>query len=42
MLNYIDELLPERLATMQRHGETDEVFVLLRGIVFYSWPAGMK
>jgi hypothetical protein len=31
VLNYIDELLPERLDTMQRHDETDEVFVLLKG-----------
>jgi hypothetical protein len=31
MLRFIDELLPERLASMQRHDETDEVFVLLAG-----------
>jgi len=31
VLNYIDELLPERLDSMQRHDETDEVFVLLKG-----------
>jgi ureidoglycolate hydrolase len=31
ILNYIDELLPERLDKMQRHDETDEVFVLLQG-----------
>jgi hypothetical protein len=31
VLNYIDELLPERLDSMQRHDETDEVFVLLQG-----------
>lgn len=31
ILNAIDELLPERLTTLQRHDETDEVFVLLRG-----------
>ena len=31
VLNYIDELLPENLASMQRHDETDEVFVLLAG-----------
>jgi hypothetical protein len=31
VLCFIDELLPERLATMQRHDETDEVFVLLSG-----------
>jgi hypothetical protein len=31
VLRYIDELLPERLTQMQRHEETDEVFVLLAG-----------
>jgi hypothetical protein len=31
VLNFIDELLPERLDTMERHDETDEVFVLLKG-----------
>lgn len=31
VLNFIDELLTERLDTMQRHDETDEVFVLLKG-----------
>ncbi len=31
VLNYIDELLPEKIGQMQRHDETDEVFVLLRG-----------
>jgi hypothetical protein len=31
LLNFIDELLPERLEAMQRHDETDEVFVLLAG-----------
>ncbi len=31
LLRFIDELLPERLDTMQRHDETDEVFVLLAG-----------
>jgi len=31
ILRYIDELLPERLTHMQRHDETDEVFVLLSG-----------
>ena len=31
VLNFIDELLPERLVTMQRHNDTDEVFVLLKG-----------
>lgn len=31
VLNFIPELLPANLATMQRHDGTDEVFVLLAG-----------
>ena len=31
VMNYADELRPENLKAMQRHTETDEVFVLLRG-----------
>jgi hypothetical protein len=31
ILRYFDELLPERIFAMQRHNETDEVFVLLEG-----------
>ncbi len=31
ILRYSDELLPGRIFTMQRHDETDEVFVLLEG-----------
>jgi hypothetical protein len=31
ILRYIDELEPQNLSTMQRHNETDEVFVLLEG-----------
>ncbi|RPI23765.1 MAG: hypothetical protein EHM70_22125 [Chloroflexota bacterium] len=31
ILNFIEELLPENIAKMQRHEETDEVFVLLSG-----------
>jgi ureidoglycolate hydrolase len=31
VLRYIDELEPDRLESMQRHDETDEVFVLLSG-----------
>ncbi len=31
ILNFIDELVPENLDKMQRHNETDEVFVLLAG-----------
>lgn len=31
VLRYIDELEPQNLVVMQRHEETDEVFVLLNG-----------
>lgn len=31
VLNFVDHLLPENLTNMQRHDETDEVFVLLKG-----------
>jgi len=31
ILRYIDELLPSNINKMQRHDETDEVFVLLEG-----------
>lgn len=31
VLNYIDELLPHKIFEMERHNETDEVFVLLKG-----------
>ncbi len=31
MLRYIDALQPTKIDRMQRHGETDEVFVLLQG-----------
>ena len=31
ILNYSDTLLPENITSMQRHNETDEVFVLLHG-----------
>ena len=31
MLRYIDELQADRIVSMERHMETDEVFVLLRG-----------
>jgi hypothetical protein len=30
-LRYTDELLPQKLRTMQRHDQSDEVFVLLSG-----------
>jgi ureidoglycolate hydrolase len=31
ILRYIDELIPERIEQVERHNETDEVFVLLAG-----------
>lgn len=31
LMNYTPDLLPEKIRTMQRHNETDEVFVLLAG-----------
>ena len=31
ILRYCDELLPDQIFAMQRHNETDEVFVLLEG-----------
>jgi hypothetical protein len=31
ILNYLDEIQPERIDFMERHNETDEVFVLLKG-----------
>jgi hypothetical protein len=31
VLRYIDELRPENVSRMERHDETDEVFVLLAG-----------
>lgn len=31
ILRYCDELLPHRIFAMQRHNDTDEVFVLLEG-----------
>jgi ureidoglycolate hydrolase len=31
MLRYIDELIPDRIERVERHKETDEVFVLLAG-----------
>jgi hypothetical protein len=31
ILNYVDELLPENIGKMQRHDNTDEIFVLLQG-----------
>ncbi len=31
ILNYIDELIPAEIGRVERHNETDEVFVLLAG-----------
>jgi len=31
VLNYIEELHPAKIDTLERHPETDEVFVLIRG-----------
>jgi len=31
VLNYIDELEPDRIDNFQKHDETDEVFILLEG-----------
>jgi ureidoglycolate hydrolase len=31
ILNYIDEIHPERIVFVERHNETDEVFVMLKG-----------
>ncbi len=31
ILNYIDDIHPERIEAMERHNETDEVFVMLKG-----------
>jgi ureidoglycolate hydrolase len=33
ILRYIDELIPARIEYLERHNETDEVFVLLEGQV---------
>jgi hypothetical protein len=31
MLRYLDEILPDQIRSMERHLETDEVFVSLHG-----------
>ena len=31
ILNYLDEIQPEKISFMERHNETDEVFVMLKG-----------
>ncbi len=31
ILNYIDDIHPEKITKMERHNETDEVFVLIKG-----------
>lgn len=38
ILRYIDELIPDRIAYLERHLETDEVFVLLagQGVLFFG------
>ena len=38
VLNYAEELLPQNISHMQRHDETDEVFVLLHGrcVLFFG------
>jgi ureidoglycolate hydrolase len=40
VLNYIDELIPERIERLERHNETDEVFVLWTGqaVLFMGDP----
>ncbi|MDQ6740887.1 MAG: hypothetical protein M3021_11175 [Actinomycetota bacterium] len=40
VLRYIDDLLPQNLDAMQRHDETDEVFVLLTGRCILFLGAG--
>ena len=40
ILRYIDELRPENISHMQRHAETDEVFVLLHGRCILFLGAG--
>lgn len=42
VLRAIDELLPENLTTLQRHDETDEVFVLLAGRCILFLGEGTK
>jgi len=38
VLNYAEELLPQNISHMQRHDETDEVFVLMQGrcVLFFG------
>jgi hypothetical protein len=31
ILNYLDEIQPERIESLERHNETDEVFVMVKG-----------
>jgi hypothetical protein len=40
ILRFIDELLPGNISRMQRHNETDEVFVLLEGRCILFLGAG--
>lgn len=32
ILNYLDEIHPEQIVKMERHNETDEVFVIIKGL----------
>ena len=38
ILNYLEEIHPERINFMERHNETDEVFVLIKGqgVLFFG------
>src|SRR5512133_4109397 len=40
MLRYIDELIPSQIERVERHNETDEVFVLLEGQALLFIGAG--
>jgi hypothetical protein len=42
ILRYIDELEPQNITSMQRHDETDEVFVLLAGRCILFLGAGAE
>ncbi len=42
ILNYIDELKPINLTSMDKHNETDEVFVLLKGEVLLFIGENLK
>jgi len=40
MLRYIDELIPDQIERVERHNETDEVFILLAGQALLFIGAG--